>query len=35
MGRHPDYETLFGEVDLGTDAQDVHDGYFSIDRKDW
>ena len=30
---NPDYDTLFQEVDLDSDAQDVHDGYFSIDRK--
>lgn len=31
--RHPDYQTLFKEVDLKTDAAGVHDGYFSIDKK--
>jgi type III restriction enzyme len=31
--RHPDYQTLFKEVDLKTDAAEVHDGYFSIDKK--
>ncbi len=30
--KHPDYSTLFGEVDLVHDASVVHDGYFSIDR---
>lgn len=29
----PKYRTLFGDVDLNTDAADVHNGYFSIDRR--
>ena len=29
----PKYNTLFKEVDLQSDATDVHDGYFSIDKK--
>lgn len=29
----PKYHTLFREVDLGSDASEVHDGYFSIDKK--
>jgi len=29
----PDYRTLFGEVDLTQAAAEVHDGYFSIDKK--
>ena len=29
---HPDYRTLFEEVDFSHSAGDVHDGYFSIDR---
>ena len=33
LARHPDYRTLFREVDLAADAEKVHDGYFSIDRK--
>ncbi|MBM4394219.1 MAG: DEAD/DEAH box helicase family protein [Deltaproteobacteria bacterium] len=33
LARHPDYQTLFHEVDLARDAAEVHDGYFSIDRK--
>ena len=33
LAKHPDYQTLFTEVDLTTAAEDVHDGYFSIDRK--
>lgn len=31
--RHPDYNTLFKEVDLDTAAEEVHNGYFSIDKK--
>ena len=30
---HPDYHTLFREVDLSRAAEEVHDGYFSIDRR--
>ncbi len=33
LARHPDYQSLFKEVDLTTAAADVHNGYFSIDRK--
>ncbi|MBZ0114479.1 MAG: DEAD/DEAH box helicase family protein [Thermoanaerobaculia bacterium] len=33
LARHPDYRTLFGEVDLDAAAQEVHNGYFSIDKK--
>ncbi len=33
LARHPDYQTLFKEVDLSTAAEQVHNGYFSIDRK--
>lgn len=33
LAKHPDYTTLFGEVDLSRAAEEVHDGYFSIDRK--
>jgi type III restriction enzyme len=29
----PKYHTLFKDVDLKSDATQVHDGYFSIDRK--
>lgn len=29
----PKYHTLFNEVDLESDATEVHNGYFSIDRK--
>ncbi|WP_288841897.1 type III restriction-modification system endonuclease [uncultured Deefgea sp.] len=31
--RHPDYKSLFGEVDLSMAAHEVHNGYFSIDKK--
>ena len=31
--RLPDYQSLFGEVDLTREAAAVHEGYFSIDRK--
>jgi len=31
--RHPDYLSLFGEVDLNAAADEVHNGYFSIDKK--
>ena len=31
--RLPEYTTLFKEVDLTRAAEEVHDGYFSIDRK--
>lgn len=33
LARHPDYRTLFSEVDVATAAAEVHDGYFSIDKK--
>lgn len=33
LAKHPDYQSLFKEVDLKTAAEDVHDGYFSIDKK--
>lgn len=29
----PQYRTLFNDVDLATEASDVHDGYFSTDKK--
>lgn len=31
--KHPDYQSLFKEVDLNAAADEVHNGYFSIDRK--
>ena len=33
LGDHPDYRTLFEGVDLRSATEDVHNGYFSIDRK--
>ncbi len=33
FANHPDYRTLFEEVDLRRAAEEVHDGYFSIDKK--
>ena len=33
LAKHPDYQTLFQEVDLSRAAEEVHNGYFSIDRK--
>ena len=33
FSNHPDYKTLFGEVDLTHAAEEVHNGYFSIDKK--
>ncbi|MGE4501225.1 MAG: type III restriction-modification system endonuclease [Hydrogenovibrio sp.] len=33
LAKHPDYATLFKGIDLETDAVDVHNGYFSIDKK--
>jgi type III restriction enzyme len=31
--KHPDYQSLFQEVDLTAAAEEVHNGYFSIDKK--
>lgn len=31
--KHPDYRNLFAEVDLSHAAAEVHEGYFSVDRK--
>ena len=31
--KHPDYQSLFAEIDLDTAAEAVHNGYFSIDKK--
>lgn len=33
LANHPDYTTLFAEVDLSRAAEEVHDGYFSIDKR--
>ena len=32
--KHPDYQSLFAEVDLEYCRRGVHNGYFSIDKKD-
>ena len=33
LAKHPDYQVLFKEVDVESDATEVHNGYFSIDKK--
>jgi type III restriction enzyme len=33
FANHPDYRTLFSEVDVTRAAEEVHDGYFSIDKR--
>jgi len=33
LAKHPDYQTLFEKVDLDIEADEVHNGYFSIDKK--
>lgn len=33
LARQPEYQTLFEKVDLSIDASEVHNGYFSIDKK--
>ncbi len=33
LARHPDYQSLFNEIDLGVAPGEVHDGYFSVDKK--
>jgi len=33
LARHPDYQSLFEKVDLDIEADEVHNGYFSIDKK--
>jgi type III restriction enzyme len=33
LANHPDYRTLFAEVDLSRGAEEVHGGYFSIDKR--
>lgn len=33
LAAHPDYQTLFEGIDASSAADDVHDGYFSIDKK--
>ena len=32
LANHPKYNTLFQDVDISSDAHQVHNGYFSIDR---
>ena len=32
LAKHPDYRSLFKEVDIQSAAEAVHEGYFSIDR---
>lgn len=33
LAKHPDYQTLFQDVDLVRAAEEAHNGYFSIDKK--
>ena len=33
IANHPNYQSLFTEVDWSTAAEEVHNGYFSIDKK--
>ncbi len=33
LAKHPDYQSLFKEVDLTAAAEHVHEGYFSVDKK--
>jgi type III restriction enzyme len=33
LARNPDYQSLFNEVDLTAAPSEVHDGYFSVDKK--
>ena len=33
LAQHPDYQSLFRAVDLTAAIEEVHDGYFSIDKK--
>ena len=33
LSNHPDYRTLFEEVDFAATTEEVHNGYFSIDKK--
>lgn len=33
LAKHPDYQTLFKDVDLVHAAEEAHNGYFSIDKK--
>ncbi len=33
LAKQPAYQTLFEKIDLDTEADEVHNGYFSIDKK--
>jgi type III restriction enzyme len=33
LAKHPDYHTLFKECDLAKAAEEVHNGYFSVDKR--
>ena len=33
LAKQSDYQTLFEKIDLSVDASEVHNGYFSIDKK--
>lgn len=33
LTKHPDYSTLYDDVDLNRPPEEVHNGYFSIDRR--
>ncbi len=33
LAKQPDYQTLFEKIDLDIDADEAHNGYFSIDKK--
>ncbi|NOY00439.1 MAG: DEAD/DEAH box helicase family protein [Verrucomicrobia bacterium] len=33
LAKQPEYQTLFERIDLDIDASEVHNGYFSIDKK--
>ena len=33
LAKHPDYHTLFASIDLSQDIEQLHNGYFSIDKK--
>jgi type III restriction enzyme len=33
LAKHPDYQTLFQDVDLSHAPDEVHNGYFSIDKR--
>lgn len=33
LAKHPDFSSLFKDVDVTSEASEVHEGYFSIDKK--